>query len=332
MPAMTKFERVAAALRGEYVDHVPVSLWGHNYLKEWSSESLAEAMLEFHRKYDWDYMKVNPRASYHVEDWGARYQPSGDPEKGPAFVDGPIKTVRDWTKLWVLDPNKGALGEQIKALELIRDGLAGNAPFVQTVFSPLGVAKYLVGNKMDVVRAHMREDPNSLHYGLSVIARTFAAYVDRCLATGVSGIFFATTGWASGDVLTEDEYLVFGKRYDLEVLDALGGRGSFNVLHNCGQRIFFELLSYYPVDAINWAATLPGNPSLKEGLELTDKAVMGGIGEKTTLKQGAPAEVASEAHEALRQTKKSRFLLAPGCSIPPNCPEANLWAVKASVL
>ena len=332
MSTMTKFERVVAAVRGEEVDRVPVSLWGHNYLKEWSAEGLAEAMLDFHRKYDWDYMKVNPRASYYVEDWGAKYQASGSMDRGPTFIDGPIKTARDWSKLWVLNPNEGAFGEQLKALELIRDGLAGEAPFIQTVFSPLGVAKYLVGNKMDVIQAHMREDPNSFHYGLSVIARTLTAYVDRCLAIGVTGIFYATLGWASADFLTEDGYVVFGKRYDLEVLDALGGRGSFNVLHNCGKRIFFELLSYYPIHAISWAATLPENPSLKDGLDLTDKAVMGGISEKTTLQHGTPAEVANEANEALRQTKRHRFLMAPGCSIPPTCPEANLWAVKASVL
>lgn len=329
---MTKFERVQAALQGEHIDRVPASLWGHNFLKEWSPEGLAEAMLDFHRKYDWDYMKVNPRASYHVEDWGARYEPTGDPNRGPTFVEGPIRVARDWARLWELDPNKGVLGEHIKALELIRDGLAGDAPFVQTVFSPLGVAKYLVGNREDVIRAHMREDPNSLHHGLSVIARTFAAYVDRCLAIGVHGIFFATTGWASRDALDEDDYVVFGKRYDLEVLEALGGRGFFNVIHNCGERIYFRLLSFYPCQAINWAAALPGNPSLEEGHRVTDKAVIGGVGEKSALKDGTPAEVANEVHEALRQTQKTRFLLGPGCSIPPNCPDANIWAVKGSVL
>ena len=332
MSAMTKTERVMAALRGEPVDHVPVSLWGHNYLKEWTPDGLAEAMLDFHRKYDWDYMKVNPRASYHVEDWGAKYEPTGDPHRAPVFVGGPIKAVRDWNNLWVLDPHKGVLGEHLKALESIRDGLAGNAPWLQTVFSPLGVAKYLVGNNMDIVRAHMREDANSVHYGLSVIARTFAEYATRCLELGASGIFFATTGWASSDALGEEDYVLFGKKYDLEVLEAVRDRGTFNVLHNCGQNIFFNLLSYYPVHAISWAATLPGNPRLKDALALTDKALMGGISEKTTLRSGTPAQVATEAREALRQTNGIRFLLAPGCSIPTTCPEANLWAVKTAIL
>ncbi len=59
-PTMTKKERVTAALRGQPVDRAPISFWGHNYLKEWSAEGLAEAMLENYHRYGWDWMKVNP--------------------------------------------------------------------------------------------------------------------------------------------------------------------------------------------------------------------------------------------------------------------------------
>ena len=85
--SMNKRERVEAALRGEPVDRVPISMWGHNYLKEWTPEGLAEAMLENYRAYDWDYMKVNPRASYHVEDWGATLTRPTDPNQSPKFLD-----------------------------------------------------------------------------------------------------------------------------------------------------------------------------------------------------------------------------------------------------
>jgi len=332
LQAMTKIERVQAALSGRQVDRVPVGFWGHNFLKEWTAEGLAEAMLDLHRWYDWDFMKVNPRASYFVEDWGARYQLTGDPHKGPTFVDTPIKRAGDWSRIEVLDPQKGVLGEHLKALRLIDQGLAGDAPFIQTIFSPLSVAKYLVGKKPEVILAHLREDPNALAYGLSVIAQTFAEYSRHCIEAGASGIFFATTGWASADLLSEDDYIVYGKRYDLDVLEAVRDIGSFHVLHNCGENIFFELLSYYPVHAINWATASPGNPSLHSALALTDKAVMGGVAEKTTLREGTPAEVAAEAREALRQTGGHRFLLSGGCSIPTDVPEANLWAAKAAVL
>ena len=323
---MNKRERVDAALRGQPVDRVPISFWGHDYLREWSAEGLASAMLDNYRRYDWDYMKVNPRASYHVEDWGAELKPSGDPNKGPLWIRPAVTTTSDWRALRPLEPDRGVLGEQLEALRLIRDGLAGEAYFIQTIFSPLSIAKYLVGNDPAPVKAAIADDPDALRAALDVITETFITYSLASLEAGASGIFFATTGWAAQDMLSEDEYRQWGRDYDLRVLDAVKDRAPFNVLHNCGAGIYFDLLADYPVHAISWAATLPGNPALAEGLTRTQKAVMGGISEKTTLPDGTPEEVANEVRQALAETKGVRLLLAPGCSIPPRTPPANLAA------
>jgi len=327
---MNKIERVNAAVRGEQVDRVPVSMWGHNYLKEWSAEGVAEAMLENYHTYDWDYMKFNPRASYHVEDWGARLQPSGDANRGPSFLSVPVQEQGDWRRLRPLDPTKGALGEQLQALRLIDADLKGQAYFIHTIFNPLSVAKYLVGNKFEPVQTSIEDNPGALRQALEVITETFMAYTQATLEAGASGIFYATTGWASTDKLTEDQYRAFGVEYDLRLIDAFKN-APFNVLHNCGDHILFDLLAEYPVHAISWAATAPTNPNLAEGKLHTSKAVMGGISEKTTLPNGSPQQVADEAHAALDLTGGMRLLLAPGCSIPPSTPQANLEAIVHAV-
>lgn len=327
---MNKIERVNAAVRGESVDRVPASMWGHSYLREWSPEGVAEAMLENYQTYDWDYMKFNPRASYHVEDWDAKLQPSGDANRGPTFTDIPVREQGDWRRLRPLDPGRGALGEQIQALRLIGSALQGQAYFIHTIFNPLSVAKYLVGNDFKPVQTSIEDNPGALRQALEVITETFMAYAQATLEAGASGIFYATTGWASTDKLTEDQYRAFGVEYDLRLIDAFK-HAPFNVLHNCGQRIMFDLLAEYPVHAISWAATLPDNPNLAEGKTRTSKAVMGGISEKTTLLKGSPQQVADEAHAALELTGGTRFLLAPGCSIPPATPKANLEAIVQTV-
>ena len=328
---MNKIERVDAALKGAAVDRVPISFWGHSYLKEWSAEELAEAMLANYRTYDWDYMKVNPRASYHVEDWGAKLERSTDPNHGPRFVDWPVREPGDWRRLRPLEPDRGVLGAQLAALRQIRDGLAGEAYFMQTVFSPLSVAKYLAGNQAGPVLTSIQDNPDALRAALDVIAETFANYVRATLEAGASGIFFATTGWASSDLLTEEQYRRFGREYDQRVMDAFAGKAPLNVLHNCGEHIYFDLLADYPVAAISWAATLPGNPSLGEGKERTTKAVMGGVSEKTTLPDGTPEQVDEEVRAAIRETEGRRVLVAPGCSIPPRTLAANLEAAMAAV-
>jgi uroporphyrinogen-III decarboxylase len=57
---------------------------------------------------------------------------------------------------------------------------------------------------------------------------------------------------------------------------------------------------------------------------------MGGVS-VATVAQGTPDRVAAEVRQALSETGGRRFLLAPGCSIPPQTPEANLLAVKGAL-
>ena len=74
MAEMTKKERVRAALAGQSVDHAPCSLWGHDFLREWSPEDLVAATMDAYHAGDWDFIKLNPRATYFAEAWGNTYE------------------------------------------------------------------------------------------------------------------------------------------------------------------------------------------------------------------------------------------------------------------
>jgi len=326
---MNKRERVMAALAGQPVDRVPASFWGHDFLREWTPQGLADAMLESFRRYDWDYMKVNPRATYYAEAWGCRYRPSGSATRGPEVVDFVLKSAGDLERIKPLDIGRGPFAEQLEALRLIGRGLAGEAPFIQTVFSPLAVVGRLANSDLEAVRRYMREAPQALHGALAAVTDTLAAYGRACLGAGASGVFFATVEWGTYDNATAGQYQEFGRPYDLRVLEAVQG-AEMNVLHVCRPRNMFDLLADYPVHAINWAAGEPGNPTLEEGLARSERAVMGGVS-VATVAQGTPDRVAAEVRQALSETGSRRFLLAPGCSIPPEAPEANLLAVKGAL-
>jgi len=323
---MTKRERVEAALAGLPLDRPPVSFWGHDYLREWSPEGLAEAMIGFFRRHDWDFLKVNPRATYYAEAWGCRFRPPRDPLEGPELLDWVVKSPRDLARIEPLDPHKGPFGEQLQALHLIVREIGDEAYIVQTVFSPLAVMGRLAGGKLATIRRYMHEHPRELHAALAAVAETLAAYGRACLEVGASGLFFATVEWACREVITEEEYRQFGRPYDLQVLAAVR-EAPFNILHVCRDNNMLGMLLDYPVAAFHWAATLPGNPSLGEVLARSDKAVIGGISEKTILLSGTPEQVMAEVREALAETGGRRLLLAPGCTIAPNTPEENLRAV-----
>ncbi|HLJ32149.1 MAG TPA: uroporphyrinogen decarboxylase family protein [Ktedonobacteraceae bacterium] len=327
---MNKKERVDAALRGDAVDRVPASMWGHDFTREWNVHTFVEAMVENFNRYDWDYMKVNPRAAYHVQGWGVKVRPSGDPYKGPVFESSPIRSAADWKRIRPLEPDQGVLNEQLRALQLINHSIGYDAYFVQTIFCPLGVAKYLAGNKNEPVLQTMREDRKALHAALRVITETFTTYAIACLEQGASGIFYATNKWASESLLTPDQYREFGEQYDLEFLDAIKSRSKFNILHICGSHIFFDQLAGYPVQAVNWDANAEGNPDLREGKARSGQAVMGGLSQDM-LKNGVPDQIEEAVANALEQTGGKHFLLAPGCSIPPETPAKNLEAIRKAL-
>jgi uroporphyrinogen decarboxylase len=328
MQQMNKRERVEAALLGAPVDRPPISFWRHFFEKETTAAGLAEAMLGFQDAYGWDFMKVNPRACYHAEPWGCRYQFSGQPHIDPKLLEAAVKTPEDWRKIKPLASTTGALGEQLEALRLIKEGLHGGVPFVETIFSPLSVAGRLTGSDA-LLLEHLRQYPARVHEALEAITATFERFASACLDVGANGVFFATTNWATYDRLTDAEYEEFGRPYDVRVLTAVEG-ATLNILHVCRSRNMLRKLLDYPVQAVNWATADPTNPSMAEVWHRGHRPVIGGINHVDTLQQGTPEAVRRQVHAAAEEVHHGLFI-GPGCSIPPQTPERNLRAARAAV-
>lgn len=318
MQTMTKMERIDAALKGGEVDKVPMSFWRHFYLQERDAGLLSEALLAFQREYQWDFVKVNPRASYHVEDWGSRYKYSDDPHVPPSMVSHIVHSKDDWGKIQPLDIwHSDALKQQLVLLELVKEGLQEeNVYFLQTVFSPLSIAYRLAGKSKERLHEAMENESNELLGALEAITETFVNYAAACIDVGASGIYFATTEVATTDMVTEAQYDNFGTPFDLQVLRAVQSRPGFNLLHICGGHTLFDKLKGYPADALSWDVTLPGNPTLREGRERSGKMVVGGLGSKDIFETGTPQDMAEAVTQAIRETGGRGCLIAPGCTFP----------------
>jgi uroporphyrinogen decarboxylase len=327
---MNKKERVEAALRGEAVDRVPASVWMHDYQREWEVQPLMEALVEQFTRYDWDFLKVNARSSYFAEAWRARYRPSGEKLQAPVFEASPIRSTNDWKRLRPREADHGPFGEQLRLMQLLNHQVGYDAYFMQTIFCPLGVALSLVGNNLEPVLGSIREDRSAFHTGLRMITETLINYTIACLEMGTTGIFYATNGWASEGFLTQDQYREFGEQYDLEFLDAIKSRSKCTVLHNAGERIYFDLLASYPVHAICWDVYAPGNPDLREGQRRSGKAVVAGLN-PGTLRDGSANQVQDEVGQAVEATSGLSLLLAPGCAVAPDAPVRNLEAVQRAL-
>ena len=325
---MTHRERVFAALKGQRVDRTPVSMWRHFFASETNAEGLAGAMLGFQKEFDWDFMKVNPRASYHVEDWGVRTDYQGD---NPPIISGtPIRRPDDWARIRPLDPSKGVLGEQLRALEIIGRGLKGEVPFLMTVFNPVSVASRLVASE-DIFLEHLRQHDDVLKPALTVITETLAKFSAACLERGASGIFLATTAWATTSRLTEQEYRDLVRPYDLALLSSLQG-AEFHVLHVCRSHNMMQALADYPVHAFNWDCWAEGNPSLDQGRRLVPgKCVIGGVPNGKELIDSQPMQLRDALSSLLVTMGRDGWMLGPGCTYDPGTPAENVRVVRNAV-
>ena len=316
-----------AAVRGEQVDRVPVSLWLHNFATENSAETLAAETLRLARRFDWDLLKPQSRAQCFAEMWGLRYTPSRERAMPYTATRTPLATADDLRRLEPADSHGGALGEQLQALHAIRKAVGTETPIIWTVFSPLMVLPFLVAGGRAMALELMRSEPAAVEHALSAMAETLAAYARAAVAEGADGLFYATN-MATRELSTTAECRRFQRPYDLRILGGVDS-APFNVLHVCGTGILFDEFVDYPMAALSWA-TVPGNPSLKEAHRRTGRAVIGGLPAKPEIASLPPSEVESRGRRAIAEMGGRFLVLAPDCSINPDTPDAVMDAATAA--
>jgi uroporphyrinogen decarboxylase len=323
-------ERIQKIMAGEKPDRFGASNWRHFYHKESTAEGLAEAMLAFQKRFDWDFMKINPRAGYHAEDWGNTYKWSHDEFTKHDKTGFAVNSADDWDKIDVLPAGTPVLTDHLKAIELIKKSSDPELPLMMTVFNPIGIARYLCGSIPKMVE-YINNVPDNVHHALENITVTFERYVTEIRDAGADGIFYATLEWASSDLLTYEQYEKFGRQYDLRILKA-SGDDSLNILHVCGSNNYLKQLSDYPVRLINWDACDPTNVNIDTCFDfLGDKTAIGGLDHKGWLWYGTPEEVATEVGKIKERMSGKRFIFGPGCSIDAHIPFANLDAVRKNL-
>ncbi|GCE25517.1 uroporphyrinogen decarboxylase [Dictyobacter alpinus] len=312
---MTPGERVRAALRGETVDRVPFCFW-HHFRPQGSGKQLAAATFEFFKtKYELDIVKIMPDLPY------------------PEPVEG-IQEVEQLRFLPRLELETPAFQEQLLCIRLLRQQLGPDYPLILTLFSPLTYLFNFMGADFtgkNLILAGARSNPAPIEKGLAIVADNLQRLMQAAIAAGASGIFFSCMGATNAD-FSREEYLRFGRPYDLEALKGAQA-GWLNIVHihadpsQIEDQVYFDLFTDYPVQVLSWSDRLTG-PSLGEALELTDKCLMGGLWERGPLTHGSETEIENEMLGAIMQTKGHRLILANGCSIPDDVSERPLQIAR----
>jgi len=316
-----------ACLLGSMIDRPPVALWRHFPVDDQEPERLAAATLQWQKIYDWDIVKVTPASSFAIKDWGVEDEWKGDSEGTRRYTKRAIFALEDWASLTVLDTDSPHLAAQLKCLAILRQQLGPDVPLIQTVFSPLAQAKNLVGGA-DLL-AHIRMRPDWVGRGMEIILESTRRFIRAARAAGlIDGIFYAVQH-AQASLLSKDEFIEFGRSYDLQVLESARMLW-LNILHAHGENIYFNNVADYPVHMINWHDR-DTPPSLAEALPRTRAMLCGGL-RRETMVYGIAEDVHAEAIDAFDQTRGGqRLMLGTGCVVPIIAPHGNLLAARMSV-
>jgi len=286
---VTPKDRVNLVLAGKTPDRPPFTFWHH--FKDETQPGLkhAASTLDFARRFHLDLVKVMSDYPY------------------------PKGAGAQWYELKV---EKSPFPEQLKALELVRDGLAGQKHFLETLFNPWNQATKI--SSREAVLKLMREKPQALLDALDAIARSEANHAKAALEAGASGIFLAIDNAQEG-ILTPAEYRKFSEPFDRIVL-AAAKDAPINTLHLHGKPYLDLFWKGWPAQVINYSAVETG-VSLADARKKTSAVLMGGLDHRSVVKD-SDAAVTKMLQDAAAAAPK--WICAPGCSVPDESPATDL--------
>ena len=290
---MNKIERVRAALAGRPVDRTPFTVWYHFGNQHAPAQRAAQVHLEFFDHYDLDLLKLMNDYDYPM----------------PAGLEV-VATPADLARLEPFDPLQTPFATQLETVELVATALRGRALFVDTVFNAWNTLKRNLVR--DAMPALMAQHPEAVEGALRIVNDNLIRYAQASLARGAAGIFLSVP--ATAESVTPEQYERFMRPFDLALLEAIKGRGECHVLHAHGERLYFDRLADYPAHALSWADQ-NGGPSITEARKRTPFTLMAGLNHVTFTEVSA-ARVREQVRRAAAEGGPTRFILAPGCSLP----------------
>jgi uroporphyrinogen decarboxylase len=290
---VTKKERVEASVSGREFDYPPMSFWYHFGTQHEGGEKAAEIHLAYARYYDLDFLKVMNDYYYPM--------PEGKLE---------LKSAEDLKAIQRFDIHKTPWAEQLKAADILARELDGEMYFIDTVFEPWQcMLRNMAGEHlMDLVE----REPIAFLEAMDVVTENVIDYCLEVLKRGAAGIFLST--FASKKQLPKDVYMKFSYPFVERVMKAVEGKGILNTLHLHDLGIYTEEAVKLPCDAISYEDVDDSNPSIEEMRKHYSGSLMCGM-HKRVFTRVTPQKVIDNAVDGVTAGGKTKFFLAPGCSI-----------------
>lgn len=311
---MNKKAKLRKVLNGEFIEDIPFSFWTHFPDIDREPELIAEETYNLYKKFDLDFIKTMNNGMYATEDFGCEIDYSKIELGGVAEISSsPIRDYSDWKEIKQLTlEDAPALQRELTYLKLLVDKVNEEVPVVITVFSPLTIADKICNGEIQRMIEKDEQGEYLLKNALEKITSITREFTEEALKLGADGIYFASQ-LSTFDRLNQQQYLEYGRPYDLKVLEK-AKNAWFNTVHLHGNRIMFDIVKDYPVQAINWHIG-ESYPSPREGQIYSQKVIMGGIN-RHDVSHSNFNELHHQIYRIIFKTRGKGLILAPACVIP----------------
>ena len=207
---VNKRDRMLAWLAGERLpNYTPAAFFLHFGDPYKAGVAAAQRHLEFFRKTDMDFLKIQFEQTYSRQE----------------FLQKPA----DWSKLKLAkldfyEPLLVTVRELVKAEKK-------NSLILMTLYSPFMCAGHCA--TAPVLLRHMEEDPEAVKKGLEILTESQLLFVKACIKEGVDGFYASTQGGEAKRMSRPELFTRYVKPFDLVSMKEAQAKCPFNILHVC---------------------------------------------------------------------------------------------------
>ena len=281
---------------------------------------LVDTQIAFAERFDLDMVGLISDPAREAEDCGAEVvwfddQPTAHDPANPL-----LKSKSDLRKLVPPDPQAGRMFDRVQGAELFRERVGGQIPILGWVEGPMAEAADLRG--INEIMFDLADDADFCRdlfdFVIEMELRFARAQID-------AGVDIMGIGDAAASLIGPRFYhdLVFD--YEKRLVDGIQAMGCPVRLHICG-RIdhLLEDIARLDIDVIDIDCLT--DLQLARQVLGPDVAILGNFDPVQYLLWGTPEEVLEQSARC-HQVVGPKYLVGPGCEVPPASPPENVHAI-----
>jgi MtaA/CmuA family methyltransferase len=324
-----------AVLKGGLPDRAPVSPFIMQFAAQVagvhyqdycrSGEALAYAQAACVRRFGYDSVNVTSDAVREFAALGGEVADFGE-DSVPAAEPVPfIQDLDDLRRLRLPDPlGDNGMHEQIKALRMLQKELPDQVVYgwVEAPFQESCILRDINYFMVDI-----RTDATLPNEILKFVVEMETQFAYAQIEAGAK---FIGVGDAIASLGSADDYARFNFPYLSELVNRIKGRGAYIKYHACGRtKHIWPFVKQLNIDILNLDAAI----DFAEARQFFgDKVVLkGNVNPITELLEASPETVRAACRASFDKAgTQGRFILSPGCEVPPQTPHENLEALIQS--